>query len=495
MNFLNRLKDLIYGKSIDNKRITPTEQIQTFNRSENLEKYPEEYLIILNDELKMSSLIKQCYSTQFDFLDLSLIHKEIFQNSPEYLENVEKLQTKKIPLEVFGEIGKPEFWVTNYKNLLYVFNGEKLFPIDNVSNNLQVGWIISILFIPEDITIQSNSRLIINEYRLFELVASKISDTEVLRNFLIKLQSFSCYSNNDKWVWGSKIPFKNKLGLLFEMNKLPFMVANYVLHLNLVEYNFDKFIELLFNHEEKRYLEIIQISETSKSILTLDEIKTILSEKLNSKREFLELFKIDSIQGYLEKFETRSLISDIYNLDIDFHYHSSESSYNKKYKNIEFERKSKNELIRFKKDYYKEIKTTIREFENEIRIKRGYKLVGTFTQETILFEKLKTHFKSHKIVSQGSPKWLKLQRIDIYFPELNIGIEYHGEQHFIPVDYFGGEDGLKKNIERDERKMKLCFENGCKLFVVDKNYKFETLCYEIEIEIKNRTSQIGISKI
>ncbi len=488
MNFLNRLKDLIYGKSVDNKRITPIEEIQAFDRSENLEKYPEEYLIILNDELKMSSIIKQCYSTQFDFLDLSLIHKKIFQNSPECLENAEKLQSKKIPIEVFGEIGKPEFWVTNYKNLLYVFNGEKLFPIDNVSNNLQVGWIISILFIPNDNTIRSNSRLIVNEYILFELVARKINDTEVLRDFIIKLQSFSCYSNIDKWVWGSKITFKNKLGLLFEINKLPFIIANYVLNLNIVEYNFDKFIELLFNHEEKRYLDIIQISETSKSILTLDEIKIILSEKLKSKKEFLALFKIDSIQSFLEKFETRSLISDIYNLDIDFHYHSSESSYFKKYKNIEFEKKSKNELLRFKKDYYREIKSTIREFENEIRLKRGYKLVGTFTRETILFEKLKIHFKSHKIVSQGSPKWLKLQRIDIYFPELNIGIEYHGEQHFVPVNYFGGEGGLIKNIERDERKLKLSLENNCKLFVVDKNYNFETLCKEIEIEIKNRTS-------
>lgn len=488
MGLLNCLKDLIFGKVLDNNRVYPIEEIVTITPLENTEKYPEEYSIILNDELKMSSIIKQCYSTQFDFLDLSLIHKEIFEKSPEYLENVEKLQSKKIPLDIFGEIGKPEFWITNYKNLLYIFNGEKLFPIDNVSNNIQVGWIISILFIPEDITIKSNSRLIVNEYRLFELVAKKISDTEVLRDFLIKLQSFSCYSNNDKWVWGSKIPFKNKLGLLFEMNKLPFIVSNYVLHLNIVEYDFDKFIELLFNHEEKRYLELIQISETSKSILTIDEIKLILSEKLNSKKEFLELFKINSIQSFLKKFETRSLISDIYNLDIDFHYHSSESTYNKKYKNIEFEKKSQKELIRFKKDYYKEIKTTIREFENELRIKRGYKLVGTFTQETILFEKLKTHFKSHKIVSQGSPKWLKLQRIDIYFPKLNIGIEYHGEQHFVPIDYFGGENGLKKNIERDERKVKLCLKNGCKLFVVDKNYNFETLCNEIEIEIKNRTS-------
>lgn len=474
MGLINRIRNLIYSKVID-----------TITTLENPEKYPEEYSIILNDKCKMSSIIKQCYSTQFDFLDLSIIHKEIFQNSPELLEYAEKLQSKKIPLEVFGEIGKPEFWVTKYQNLLYVFNGEKMFPIGGVNKNIHFGWIISTIYIPQDTSIKV-SYLIGDEYRLLALIAGNISDSNVLRDFTFKLRSSGYNTFGNRWILESKLTFKNKLCLLFELNELPFIVANYLLHLNIVEYDFDKFIELLINYEEKRYLELIQISETSQSILTIDEIKKILSEKLTTKQEFLELFKIDSIQNFLGKFETRSLISDIYNLDIDFHFDSNELSFNKKYKNIEFASKSRKELTQFKKDYFKEIKTAIREIENEIRIGKGYKLVGTFTQETILFERLKAHFKFHKIVSQGSPKWLNRQRIDIYFPELNIGVEYHGEQHFSAIDYFGGEEGLKKNIERDERKVRLCLENNCKLFVVNKNYDLENLCKEIEIEIHER---------
>lgn len=42
-------------------------------------------------------------------------------------------------------------------------------------------------------------------------------------------------------------------------------------------------------------------------------------------------------------------------------------------------------------------------------------------------------------------------------------IEYDGEQHFIPIDIWGGEEGLKLQQERDERKNKWCKENNIKL--------------------------------
>lgn len=42
-------------------------------------------------------------------------------------------------------------------------------------------------------------------------------------------------------------------------------------------------------------------------------------------------------------------------------------------------------------------------------------------------------------------------------------IEYDGEQHFESVDFFGGEENLKLQQERDERKNKWCKENNIKL--------------------------------
>lgn len=42
-------------------------------------------------------------------------------------------------------------------------------------------------------------------------------------------------------------------------------------------------------------------------------------------------------------------------------------------------------------------------------------------------------------------------------------IEYDGEQHFKSVDFFGGEEKLKLQQERDERKNKWCEENNIRL--------------------------------
>ena len=42
-------------------------------------------------------------------------------------------------------------------------------------------------------------------------------------------------------------------------------------------------------------------------------------------------------------------------------------------------------------------------------------------------------------------------------------IEYDGEQHFESVDFFGGEEQLKLQRERDERKNKWCKENNIRL--------------------------------
>lgn len=43
--------------------------------------------------------------------------------------------------------------------------------------------------------------------------------------------------------------------------------------------------------------------------------------------------------------------------------------------------------------------------------------------------------------------------IDFYLPDFNLYIEYHGEQHYSPINYFGGEDKLKKQQELDVLKV------------------------------------------
>jgi len=59
-----------------------------------------------------------------------------------------------------------------------------------------------------------------------------------------------------------------------------------------------------------------------------------------------------------------------------------------------------------------------------------------------------------------SPSWLKGQRIDVFIPSLQVALEFHGQQHYEPVEYFGGRKGFLRTKERDQRKAQACREAG-----------------------------------
>lgn len=56
------------------------------------------------------------------------------------------------------------------------------------------------------------------------------------------------------------------------------------------------------------------------------------------------------------------------------------------------------------------------------------------------------------------------QFIDIYIPSKQIGIEYQGRQHFVPISKFGGESEFLKTQLRDIKKYEKCKENGIQIF-------------------------------
>lgn len=49
-------------------------------------------------------------------------------------------------------------------------------------------------------------------------------------------------------------------------------------------------------------------------------------------------------------------------------------------------------------------------------------------------------------------------KYDFYLPDENIFIEFHGSQHYYPVDFFGGEEALARTKERDAFKRSLAHE-------------------------------------
>lgn len=67
---------------------------------------------------------------------------------------------------------------------------------------------------------------------------------------------------------------------------------------------------------------------------------------------------------------------------------------------------------------------------------------------------------------QKTFKWLRYKNpmfLDFYLPKYNIAIECQGEQHFKPINYFGGEDNFLNVIERDKLKFELCKQHNIKL--------------------------------
>jgi hypothetical protein len=55
---------------------------------------------------------------------------------------------------------------------------------------------------------------------------------------------------------------------------------------------------------------------------------------------------------------------------------------------------------------------------------------------------------------------------DFYLPNYNICIEYQGEQHYRPVEYFGGEEKFKTQQKHDNIKRKYCHDNNIKLLEI-----------------------------
>ena len=83
--------------------------------------------------------------------------------------------------------------------------------------------------------------------------------------------------------------------------------------------------------------------------------------------------------------------------------------------------------------------------------------------EHAAFLTLKTMLPAVEIVQHASPIWLAPQHLDIYLPSQKVAIEYQGEQHYRPIEIFGGAEGFEATVRRDEAKRRLCGLAGVRL--------------------------------
>ncbi|MCB1085907.1 MAG: hypothetical protein KDM63_02580 [Verrucomicrobiae bacterium] len=65
-------------------------------------------------------------------------------------------------------------------------------------------------------------------------------------------------------------------------------------------------------------------------------------------------------------------------------------------------------------------------------------------------------------------------RYDFFVPTRNLLIEFHGNQHYEPSDYFGGERAFRRTQERDREKEFLAAANGLDMLVIA-HYEFDRI--------------------
>jgi len=132
--------------------------------------------------------------------------------------------------------------------------------------------------------------------------------------------------------------------------------------------------------------------------------------------------------------------------------------------------------------------------EDDVRVKFGYHKIGEeWVNETSLFYQLKQEFPDLEIVHHGRPEWLGKQHLDIWMPNWKIAIEYQGAQHFQAIERFGGEEGLLKTQERDEKKAELCKKNNVELILVNEGYFIGDVIAKIK-EVYRKSSKNKIPK-
>ncbi len=102
--------------------------------------------------------------------------------------------------------------------------------------------------------------------------------------------------------------------------------------------------------------------------------------------------------------------------------------------------------------------------ENHIREAFNYPLIGEKWQsETALYLIISCLFPQCNVIHHYKPDFLQGLEFDIFIEEIQLGIEYQGEQHFKPIAHWGGEEAFEKLKERDNRKKVVSEKRGINL--------------------------------
>lgn len=125
--------------------------------------------------------------------------------------------------------------------------------------------------------------------------------------------------------------------------------------------------------------------------------------------------------------------------------------------------------------------------------KRYQREIGSspWVAENQLYQILRRLLKGTEVIQHARPTWLEPQHLDIYVPQAGIAVEYMGQQHFEPFEFFGGEAAFQLLVERDRKKAELCKCHGLDLIPVrfdeDVGGRAKEIATQIASELAGKT--------
>lgn len=133
-----------------------------------------------------------------------------------------------------------------------------------------------------------------------------------------------------------------------------------------------------------------------------------------------------------------------------------------------FQELDDDEVRNLKKQLSSSKRKLTNKFVNIARKEFGYRNVGEgWVSETTVLNIVRSIFPDKEVIHHYRADWLDRLEIDIFVPDLSLAIEYQGQQHFVAVDAWGGDEGLKRTQERDKKKEGLCRDNNVTLAYVN----------------------------
>lgn len=103
--------------------------------------------------------------------------------------------------------------------------------------------------------------------------------------------------------------------------------------------------------------------------------------------------------------------------------------------------------------------------------KKYRRKVVVFKNERQMKLVLNEIFEKEPYLDNKRYKWLGRLELDRYYPRLKLAFEYNGQQHYEPCLFFSKSERdaierYNKQLERDDRKVKLCRKYGIKLVII-----------------------------